>query len=189
MVQNQRLKAGLQQAQAGQAELRRQEDAFRRRVAGFEENAKAQAPAKQQPAEIAGTKAPANQQPAVIAELEMPPVRELTYPVWPGAERRTGEPQKALVIPPTATQVHLHLRLDADEYKTYEALLLPVGEKKEILRGKALRCQTIDGNAVVVWTLPAQSIPSGDYIVYLSGQVGPESLEDVASYSFRVLRK
>jgi hypothetical protein len=59
----------------------------------------------------------------------------------------------------------------------------------EVFQGKTLQSQSIDGNTVVGWRVPAHSIHPGDYIVQLTGRTATPSLEDVESYSFRVLRK
>ncbi|MGO8731185.1 MAG: hypothetical protein ACLQVM_00125 [Terriglobia bacterium] len=173
MVQNQRLRVGLQHALSGQTELRREEDTLRQHIAEFEETSK--------------TQVHENQQRSEVAKLETPMGPDVTLRLAPGMARGNGEPQKTLVIPPTTSRVRLQLMLDQDEYKIYKAVLL-TAEGKEVLRGEALQSHSI-GGSVVVWPLPAHSIPPGDYIVQLTGQLAPGSLEDVASYSFRVLRR
>jgi hypothetical protein len=113
---------------------------------------------------------------------------EVTFRLTPGISRGPGAPQTTLVLSPTTSTVRLQLVLDRDEHKTYEALLL-TAEQKEVLRGKALRSRVIGGSVVIDWRFPAHSIPSGDYIVQLAGQNTTGGLEDVESYSFRILRR
>jgi hypothetical protein len=174
MVQNQRLRAGLRQAQAGQAELRREEDALRQQIAGLEGNPRDQAQENRQGSEV--------------ARLEPLSGPDVTLRLTPGAIRDTAEPQKTLLLPPATSGVRLQLMLDSDEYKTYEAVLL-TAEGKEVARGKALQSRPVGGNAAVVWRLPAHSIPAGEYIVQLTGQLAAGSQEDLQPYTFRVLRR
>jgi hypothetical protein len=175
MVENHRLKSSFQHALAEQAELRQQDAALRQRIANFEATSKSQVHESQRLSEI--------------AKLETPMGPDVTLRLAPGLARGSGEEQRTLVIRPTTTRVRVQLMLDRDEYKTYEAALLDADEGKTILRGQALMSQSIGGNAGVVWTLPLHSIISGDYIVQLGHRVAQGSLEDIASYSFRVLRK
>jgi anti-sigma-K factor RskA len=174
MVENQRLRNGLQQAQAGQAELLREEDAQRQQIAELERNPKDQVQENRQGSEV--------------ARLEPLSGPDVTLSLTPGTARDTGEPQKTLVLSPAASRVRLQLVLDSDEYKTYEAVLL-TAEGKEVARGKALRSRSIDGNAAIAWRLPAHSIHAGDYIVQLAGQLATGSQEDLQPYTFRVLLK
>lgn len=173
MVQNHRLRVGLQQALAGQTELRRGQDTLRQHIAELEGNSSDQIHGKQGPE---------------VAKLETPMAPEVTFRLTPGMARGLGGRQKTLVLPTSASRLQLQLMLDRDEYKSYEAVLL-TAERKEVLRGKALQSRSIGGNVVVAWPLPAHSVHSGDYIVQLAGQTANGSLEGVESYSFRVLRR
>jgi hypothetical protein len=174
VVQNQRLRVGLQQALAGQAELRREEGTFRQHIAELEEKSREQVHDNQHGSEV--------------AQLEAPMGPVMTLRLTPGLARATGEPQKALILPSASPRLRLELMLDQNEYKKYETVLL-TAEGREVLRGKAIRSQSINGNILVHWSLPARMIPSGDYVVQLKGQLASGSLEEVESYSFRVLRK
>ena len=174
IMQNQGLRAGLRQAQARQAELRREEDAQRQQIAGLEGNPREQVQDKRQGSEV--------------ARLEPPSGPDVTLSLTPGTARDTGQPQKTLVLPPATSGVRLQLMVDSDEYKTYEAVLL-TSEGKELARGKALLGSPVGGQAAVVWRLPAHSIPAGEYIVQLTGQLATGSQEDLQPYTFRVLRK
>jgi len=169
MVQNYRLRLGLQQALAVQAELRRGQDTLRQHIAELEGNSREQIHPE-------------------VATLETPKAPEVTFRLTPGLARDLGATQKTLVLPTTASRLQLQLVLDRDEYKSYEAVLL-TAERKEVLRGKALGSRSIDGDLVIIWPLTAHSIHSGDYIVQLAGEIANGNLEDVESYSLRVLRK
>ena len=130
----------------------------------------------------------ANQQGTEVAKLETPTGLEVTFKLTPGILRSSGGPQNSLSLPPTTSELWLQLILDRDEHRTCEAVLL-TADQKQVLRGKALQSHSIGGIAVVAWRLPARSILSGDYVVQLRGQTATGSLEEVESYSFRVLRK
>jgi hypothetical protein len=174
MLQNHRLRVGLQQALAEQTELRDGQDTLRQHIAELEGNPSDQVHENQQGAEV--------------AKLETPTGPEVTFRLTPGIARSPGGTQKTLVLPATASLLQLQLMLDRDEYKSYEAVLL-TAERKEILRGQALLSRSIGGDVVVTWPLPVHSIHSGDYIVQLAGQTANGSLEDVESYSLRVSRR
>jgi hypothetical protein len=171
IVQNHRLRVGLQQARAVQAELRRGQDELRQQISELEQNSKKH-----------------EQQDSEISELKTPIGPVATFRLTPGIARGLEGGQKTLVLPITASLLQLQLLLDRDEYKTYEAVLL-TAEQKEVLRSKALQSHSTGGNAVIFWPLPVHSLPSGDYIVKLVGQTATGQVEDVESYSFRVLRK
>jgi hypothetical protein len=174
MVQNHKLQVGLQQARAEQAQLRREQDTLRQHIAELKGNPSDQVHQNQQGPET--------------AKLETPTGPEVTLRLTPGVARGPGATQKTLVLPTTASVLQLQLMLDRDDYKSYEGVLL-TAERKEVLRGKALQSRLLGGDVVVTWPLPVRSIYSGDYIVQLAGQTAKGSLEDVESYSLRVLRK
>jgi hypothetical protein len=169
-VENRRLSANLEKAQAGQAALERSEEALRQQIAGLE--------ASKKPAVPAG---------AEVAQLETPGP-EAIFQVTPGTGRGDGESQAILKLSPTASDVQLRLMVDGDEYKTYEAILQPVGGH-EALWGDGLQSRTIRGSKMIVWHIPARSLGPGDYIVRLSGRVDGGGMEEIDSYAFRVVRK
>lgn len=174
MVQNHKLRVDLQQASAERIEPRRGQETLRQHIAELEGNSSRQAHENPKRPEV--------------AKLETPMSPEVTFRLTPGAARGLEGTQKTLLLPTDASRLQLQLMLDRDEYKIYEAALL-TAEQKEVLRGKVLQSSSIGGQVVVAWTLAARSIQSGDYIVQLSGQAANGTLEDVESYSFRILRQ
>jgi hypothetical protein len=174
MMQNYRLGVALQQGVEGQAALRREEDTLRQHIAELEGNSKDQFHKTQEGSQI--------------AKLETPMGPEVTLMLTPDIARGLERPQNTLTLPTNTSHLRFQLMLDRDEYKTYEAVLMTV-ERKEVLVGKALQGHKIRGNFVVTWRLSADLLPSGDYVVQLKGQPAAGSLEDVESYSFRVLRR
>ncbi len=174
MVQNHRLKAGMQQATAGKAELRREADVLREHIARLEESPAGQIHQSQQGSEV--------------AKLEAPGEQEVMFRLSPGIMRGPGEAQKTLVLPPAAKHLWLELMIDQGDHPRYEAVLYTADEK-EVLRKSALRSHAVDGNTAVSWRVPAHELPSGDYIVQLKGLTAGGALEDVEAYSFRVLQR
>jgi|HubBroStandDraft_6_1064221.scaffolds.fasta_scaffold63670_3 hypothetical protein len=175
LVQNQKLRVGLQQAQAGQAELLREENTLRQQIAEFKGAAKDQVRENQKGSEV--------------AKLEPPMGLEMTLRLIPGIARGFGGAPKTLVLLPTTSWLRLQLMVDRDEDRTYEAVLL-TADGKEVSRGRDLRIHSMGGSTVVAWRIPAQSIQATDYIVQLTGQPAAGMIQEgVESYSFRVLRR
>lgn len=174
LVLNKRLRDGLEHAQAGQAELRREENALRQQIAESKGTPKDQVHE--------------NQQGSDVAKLEPPMGLEMTLRLTPGIARSTGIPPKTLDLSPPISQVRLQLMLDRGDYQTYEAVLL-TADGKELSRERELKIQPMGGSTVVALRIPAQSIDAGDYIVRLTGRTADGGDEDVAAYSFRVLRR
>ena len=134
LVLNKKLRDGLQQAQAGQAELRREENALRKQIAESKGTPKDQVHENQQGSEV--------------AKLEPPMGLEMTLRLTPGIARGFGAAPKTLVLLPTTPWIRLQLMLDRDEDKTYEAVLL-TADGKEVSRGRDLRINSMRGSTVV----------------------------------------
>lgn len=169
-LQNYRLRRELQGAQANANQLRLQQDTLRKQQEGLG---------------VQRQHAPESEQSGQLAQLE-PPV-DLTFRL--GSLVRGTVGQRDLVIPQNRPWVRLEMELERDEYKTYEAVLMPPEQNREILRGKELQSHSIGGRSVVSWRLRSKSIQSGDYIVRLRGESTGGDLENVASYSFRAVRE
>jgi hypothetical protein len=169
-LQNQRLRVELQQALAGQAELRRQEDALRQQIGSLEGSPKSDTQENQQSSEI--------------AKLD---TLEVTLRLTPGLARSAGEQQNTLTLPLPGSWVRLRLMLDRDEYANYQAVIR-TAEGSEIRRVKELKSQGTNHERIVVLRLPSKLIRPGDYIVTLNGSSGG-STEEAEAYSLRVVRK
>jgi hypothetical protein len=174
IFQNHRLRVDLQRALAVQASLQQEESALRQHVTEYEANPKSQVQENQQDSEV--------------AKLETPMQLEETLRLTPGTPRGISEPHNSFSLLPTTSRVQIQLVLDRDEYQRYKVALL-TAEGKEVLHDKALQSSLIDGSTMVVCRVPARSIPPGDYIVRLTGQLANGNEEDVASYGFSVLRR
>lgn len=174
VVQNQRLRAELQQARAGQAELRRQEEALHQQLLALSKNS--------------GDHARENNQGVEIAQLETPVQSEVTLRLVPGLARGSGRGEQELVLLPRVAWVRLELTLYRDEYRSYQAVLR-TAEGAEVRRLEGLKGQRIGDEKAVILSLPSNLIRLGDYVVTLSGRNDSRGArEEVEAYSFRVVR-
>lgn len=164
------LRAGLQLARARQAELQHKESALRQHVAeleGVPANPDSLVPQHSETANSAR-----QSESLVVLSLA------------PGGVRGSGASLPGLHLP----HVQLLLILDEDNYKTYKAEL-QTADGERVLQSETLRSQNQADKLVVSWGIPAQVVQPGDYIVELKGLNKRGTLEDVESYSFRVLAR
>lgn len=130
----------------------------------------------------------------LAAELER--LRQTEKPVTPEPKRSTifsfflttsllrgSSAPQPLIIPRDTEQVELRVRLEADDYATYQAVLRTV-EGVEILSRRNLKARA--GRLAVV--APASKLAAGDYILTLAG-VKADTAEEVNRYFFRVGKK
>jgi hypothetical protein len=172
LVQNERLRAGLQHAAERQDALLRENDTLRQQIALLQDLHEAQV----------------HQQGSEVARLETPMNPEVTFYLTPGIARGLESTRNSRTLPTKASHLRLELLLDRDEYKTYGIALLD-SDGKELSSVNALRSHLVGGRVVVTWRLPVSSLDPGDYIVQLKGQRPSGSPENVAFYSFRLLRR
>jgi len=96
----------------------------------------------------------------------------------------TGTPP-TLVIPPGTQQVRLQLKLKENEYQNYQAVLQSVGGQK-IFNRRQVKPLVNKSGASFVFTLPASTFETGDYILSLKGSTRGGELDDVSQSLFRV---
>jgi chorismate mutase len=111
----------------------------------------------------------------------------VTFALTPGLVRDMGSTKK-LSVPPGTKLVQLQLDLPADDYNKYRAVLQNA-EGGEISSQTLPKPKTPDNDDVFHLILPAYILPPGDYSVKLSGINANGDLEDLAKYSFRVVKK
>lgn len=95
---------------------------------------------------------------------------------------------KKLIVPQTAGTVQLQLPLEADDYKSYRAVLGTV-EGKQVLTQAALKPQKTAFGKGVVLRVPAKLLGDNDYVLRLSGADAEGRFEDISKYYFRVVRR
>ena len=110
----------------------------------------------------------------------------LDVTLTPRLVRDAGE-TKRVVIPADVGTVGLHLALPADEYQIYRAVLQS-SERAVIWTGDDLLVNAAGADRSVHCEVPAKVLGPDDYKVTLSGRSAENKFEDVAHYSFRVVR-
>ncbi len=109
----------------------------------------------------------------------------VTAVLIPGVSRADGETTR-VSIPADTDTLQLKLRLAQGDYEKYNVEILGQGTK--VWTGTDLRAEQLPEGKFLVLNLPANTFKRDDYQVKLSGQLANGSVEDLASYSFRVSR-
>jgi hypothetical protein len=171
------LRSTLAGVRADNDALRRQRDADRRRLEQLE--ARASTLTEQLNRERA------NQSVASDAPRPRPPLA--LFVLSPGLLRGAREPRR-LAVSPSAEAVRLQLDLEpsADAVRCRAVLL--GGDGRERWRGEGIRPTPIDAGSAVVVTVPAMTIPDGEYEVVVSDTAGP-SAEELGRYYFTIVRR
>jgi hypothetical protein len=112
------------------------------------------------------------------------PENVLVVSLRPGLTREAGE-IKSIHIPPGTGSVQLQLELISDEYESYRAELL-TSERAGLLLNENFKPESLAGNKIINFTVPAELLKRDDYRVKLSGRRTDGNYEDIASYAFRV---
>src|SRR5260370_23482590 len=127
---------------------------------------------------------PAREESSQVARLELP--ADLSFRVVPGATR-SGVADD-LVVPLNGAWVRLEMLLDRDDFRSYETVLQNA-EGKGVRHASDLTGVSIGGNLVVLWRVPSDSIPAGDYVLWLKGKTRDGSLKEVDYYRLTISRK
>jgi hypothetical protein len=99
-----------------------------------------------------------------------------------------GGGAKTLSVPTNATSIVLNLNLESDRANsTYRAVIETAGGR-QIWRASQVKSSR-SGRVITLPAIPAKNLPPGDYVLLLSGVLSTGSVENVADYSFRVLRE
>ena len=108
----------------------------------------------------------------------------LPFTLFPGAARSTSGAGNIQIRPGTsALQLTLNLR-DTD-YSSYR-MTLNSPDRQNILTQSGLKPRIIKNRAVIIFRIPSERLPQGDYYITLFGEPANESVDD---YSFRVIRQ
>jgi hypothetical protein len=104
----------------------------------------------------------------------------------PGLTRNAGE-QPELVVPAGVTTVRLELSLERDDYPSYDVLLETPEQRQVWAELGARSASSAGGSKTVTITVPANLLPSGDYLIRLTGGMGG-TRQVVEVYTLRVGR-
>ncbi len=114
------------------------------------------------------------------------PPSVLSFVLTPGLVRGGGA--TTLSVPHGASSIVLRLNTEASsDYATYRAGIETAGGRK-VWSADLARPQSVAGTLTLP-ALPAKNLPPGDYILLLNGKRPDGGFEDIADYSFRVVRK
>ena len=102
-----------------------------------------------------------------------------------GGLRKPGDVQ-SLTVPSGTKQVRLQMKLEGDEYSSYQIKLRSAGGK-DVLTQLSLR--PAPNKKSVAVNIPANKLAPGDYILTLSGITGANEIEEVNQYLFRLTAK
>jgi hypothetical protein len=97
--------------------------------------------------------------------------------------RSLAEPP-TLGLPPGTQDVRLTLRLEPDEYSTYDVAIRDLASNVVVWRGTNISAQRMTEGKVLAATIPASTFRTGRYLV--NATAGPRA-EIVGSYPVKVV--
>ena len=118
----------------------------------------------------------ASNQPALMAFL-----------LTPSSVRGSGNIQP-LTIPRQAVQVQLQMKLESEDYQSYQVKVRAV-DGGEVWEQRSAKARKIKGSPIVTVNVPTDKLTAGDYILTLSGVNAAGQPEEIDRYFFRVTRK
>lgn len=104
-----------------------------------------------------------------------------------GTRSLDGSAPARLVIPPGIEQVRVQLNLRENNYVRYRAVIQAAGGR-EVFASASLAAKPATSGASLTFTIPAQRVASGDYILTLRGVTRTGEVEDVSKSLFSVER-
>lgn len=185
ITQTVRFRAELAQLQAQHQEQRRQQDALEQQVIGERARSReleAQLQGEREQREIAEELARRLEQERA-AQAAQSTLASLL--LWPGISRTAGNRPK-LVVPQAARLARLQVGLEPeDEYESFRVELRNA-QGSEVWSQRDLRPRPSRAGRVVVLSVPARLLVSGDYELALKGVVAGGAVEEVRYYYFSV---
>lgn len=182
VLQSIRLRSESRRLEAERAELARDRDELASLAATERDRASSELRAAQQRYERAeelvkslqqdGRPTP-RKQPSTFASLML----------LPGSARSPGE-SNDLVIPQGATEVRLSLVLLRADYRSYQVIISGPANKQ--IQRTGLKASS---RKTITLSLPATSLPPGQYTVKVNGVAAHAKLELVNDYTFRIVPK
>jgi hypothetical protein len=178
VVENLRLRAEVGQLAAEREGLRKQEQELQQQIAN--ERARVDQLAgqiKQEEPPTSVEPRPAPQAPPSVASFVLSPLtREAS-----GARR--------FVVPADAAQVEIKADFESAARHTSYRAAITTAEGTQLWRREGLRARASASGKTVILRLPSRMLKAGDLIVTISGLTSAGEYEDVADYSFTVLKK
>ena len=112
----------------------------------------------------------------------------LSFTLTPGLVRGSGP--TTLSMPNRVAAVGLRLVVEGHSYVRYQAVMQSA-DGREVWRWNSIKPNNITATGLMVAlpSVPNRNLPPGDYVLLLSGERKDGGYEDVADYSFRIVRK
>lgn len=167
--ENSRLHTHLREMQAQQTELRQREEQLGKQLSTLDLPA------------IEGTPGPE------VAQSQPHSLPIVAFTLAPGLLRSDAE-QKTLIIPPGPHLVRLRLDLESQSYESYLALL-ETAEGSRVWSKEGVTIMPNIGRRKVVLEVPSSLLSNNDYIIKLRGVRSGSKAEEIAAYSFRVVKR
>ena len=104
----------------------------------------------------------------------------------PGGTRGGGS-ESTIHIPPGTQYVRMTLNVRDTDYSSYNAVVR-IAEQTPISSSSRLTLQRTRSGAVVVFSIAANRLQPGDYVVELSGRTPTGTSESVDEYQFRIVK-
>lgn len=120
---------------------------------------------------------------ADLAKLEKPDPGLVSFALVAGLVRDAGH-QQVFTIPQGATKARLSMSIPADHYSSYSAVIR-TPEGRDVWKQAGLTAPRTESTASLVVTVPAPALPSGDYILTVTGKTSAGLSETLADYAFR----
>lgn len=114
------------------------------------------------------------------------PGRVLSVVLTSGLTRDVSEGPRKIPVTADTDTLRLQLIIPESPYSSYEATLVDAAGV-ELTTKSNLTKETLDDQRVVIFDVPANLVPPGDYRVKLNGATVDGNTTPFASYSFRVL--
>jgi cell division protein FtsB len=102
---------------------------------------------------------------------------------------RGGGDAKELNIAPATETVKLRLEFESDDYPSYRAELLTQPGDQLVWRNNKLKTRAKDGTKIIDLSLRADLFQSQRYQLNLKAVTASGEIEDLPSYSFKVVKK
>ncbi|MFY9619494.1 MAG: hypothetical protein WAM70_14480 [Pyrinomonadaceae bacterium] len=113
------------------------------------------------------------------------PGRVLSVALTSGLTRDVSEGPRKIPVTADTDTLRLQLIIPENPYPSYEATLVDAAGVELTTKSKLAK-EAVDAQRVVIFDVPANLVPPGDYRVKLIGATADGNTAPVASYSFRI---
>ena len=176
LIENRHLRSDLNRMQAEKASLGKHNQDLQQQVANFN---------------AAGARQNSIDSATETAQGHPPELFSISIRLVPGLSRNAKESvDNRLTVPSTARWVVLNLSLESNEYPGGYGAVIETAEGNKIIKLDRLASHaTKNGEKSVAVRVPAKLLNNDTYVVTLDGRTVSGAREDIASYSFQIVRR